>query len=84
MGMLYIKTQDFLMFDDACTNGNNGITLFGLMSHDVGPKVFDREINRRPVLLVSPPELPNASLLLDELIKDMNTFAVEGMHVTVL
>ncbi len=75
------------MFDDAfttCKNGTNGITLFGLMSHDVGPEVFAREINRRPVMLVSPPEPPNTSFLLDELIKDMNTLAVEGMTVTVL
>ena len=31
------------MFDDAfttCTNGFNGITLFGLMSHDAGPEVL--------------------------------------------
>ena len=37
------------MFDVAfttCTNGTNGITLFGLMSHDVGPEVFAHEINR--------------------------------------
>ena len=75
------------MFDDAftaCTNGTNGITLFGLISHDVGPEIFAREINRRHVMLVSPPEPPNTSLLLDELIKDMNTLAAEGMHVTVL
>ena len=75
------------MFDNAftaCTNGTNGITLFGLMFHDAGPEVFVREINRRGVLLVSPPEPPNTSLLLDELIKDMNTLAVEGMHVTVM
>ncbi len=70
------------MFDDAftaCTNGTNGITIFGLMSPDVDPEVFAREINRRLVMLVSPPEPPNTSLL-----KDMNTLAVEGMHVTVL
>ena len=75
------------MFDDAfttCTNGTNGITLFGLMFHDVGLEVFAREINRRFVMLVSPPEPPNTSLLLDELIKDINILAVEGTHVTVL
>ena len=72
------------MFDNSftsCTNGTNGVTLFGLMSHDVGPEVFAREINRRQVMLVSPPEPPSTSLLLDELIKDLNTLAVEGMHV---
>ena len=75
------------MFDDAfttCTNGTNGIIIFGLMSHDVGPEVFAREINRRHVMLVSPPESPNTSLLLDELINDMNALAVVGMTVTVL
>jgi len=36
------------------------------------------------VLLVSPPEPLNPSLLLDELIKDMNTLAVEFMIVPVL
>jgi hypothetical protein len=75
------------MFDDAfttCTNGTNGITLFGLVSHDAGPEVFAREINRRPVMLVSPPEPPITSLLLEELIKNINTLVVEGMHVTVL
>ncbi len=75
------------MCDDAftaCTNGTNKITLFGLVSHDVGAEVFAREINRRPVMLVSPPEPPSTSLLLDELIKDMNTLAVEGMTITVL
>ncbi len=35
-------------------------------------------------MLVSPLGPPNTSLLLDELIKDMNTLAVEGKHVTVL
>ena len=41
------------MFDDAfitCTNVTYGITLFGLMSHDVGPELFAREINRRHVM----------------------------------
>jgi hypothetical protein len=50
------------MFDYAftsCTNGTNGINLFGLMSHDVGPELFALEINRRLVILVSPPEPPN-------------------------
>jgi hypothetical protein len=75
------------MFDDVfttCTNGTNGITLFDLMSHDVGPEVFVREINRWLVMLVSQPEPPNTSLLLDELIRDMNKLAVEGMPLTVL
>ena len=75
------------MFDDAfttCTNGNNEITLFGLMSHDVGPEVFAREINSRHVMLARPPEPPNTSLLLDELIKAVNTLAVEGIPLTVL
>jgi len=35
-------------------------------------------------MLVNPPEPLNTSLVLDELIKDMNTLAVVGMHVTVL
>ena len=55
------------------------------MSHNVGPELFAREVNRRPATLVSPPGPPNiTSFLLDELIKDMDTLAVEGMHVTVL
>jgi hypothetical protein len=57
----------FSLFDDAfttCTNGTNGITLFGLLSHDVGPEVFAREISRRLVMLVSPPEPPNNTSLL--------------------
>jgi hypothetical protein len=77
----------FSMFDDAftsCMNGTNGITLFGLMSHDVGPELFAREINRRLVMLLSPPEPPNTSLLLDEMTNDMNTLAVEGMTLTAL
>jgi len=85
--VLHENSGLFSMFDDAftpCTNGTNGITLFGLMSHDVGPEVFPRGINRRPVMLVSPPEPPNTSLLLHELIKDINKLAVESMHVTVL
>jgi hypothetical protein len=53
------------------------------MSHDVCLDLFSREINRRPVMLVSPPEPSNTSLILDELIKDMNTLAVEGMTVVV-
>ncbi len=74
------------MFDDAftaCTNGTNGTTLFGIMSHDVGPDMFSREINRRPVTLVNLPEPSNTSLLLDELIKDMHILAEEGMTVTI-
>ena len=86
-GVLHENSGLFSMFDDtftACTNNTNGITLFGLMSHYVGPEAFAREINRRPVTLVSLPEPSNTSLLLDELVKDMNTLAVEGMPVTVL
>jgi hypothetical protein len=84
--VLHADSGLFSMFDDAfiaCTNGSNGITLFGLMSHDVGPELFAREINRRPVMLVSPPEPPNTSLLLDELMNDMNILAKEGMQVTI-
>ncbi len=68
----------FSMFDDAftaCTNGSNGVSSFGLMSHDVGPELFARKINRRPMMLVSPPEPPYTSLIFYELIKDMNTLA---------
>ena len=60
------NSGSFYMFDDtftSCTNGTNRITLFGLMSHDFGPEVFDREINRWPVMLVRPPEPPNTSLV---------------------
>ena len=84
-----MRTHDYFlaMFDDVfttCTNRTNGITSFDLISHDVGPQVFAREINRRHVMLVSLPEPPNMSLLLDKLVKDMNTLAVEFMPVTVL
>jgi len=71
------------MFDDAftaCTNGTNGITIFGLMSPDVDPEVFAREINRRLVMLVCPPEPPNTSLLLDELIKDIYEHTCGGRY----
>jgi len=74
----------FSMFDDAftsCTNNTNGITLFGLMSHDVGHEVFARENNRRLVMLVSPPEPPNTSLLIDELIKDRELYPVRPSGV---
>jgi len=56
------------MFDDAFTSCTNGTN----------------GINRRHVMLGSPPEPPNTSLLLDELIKDMNTLAVKSIIVTVL
>ena len=49
-GVLHENSGLFSMFDDAfssCTNGTDGIVVFGLMSHDVGPEVFAREINRR-------------------------------------
>jgi hypothetical protein len=85
--VLHEKSRSFSMFDDAfitSTNGTNGITLFGLMSHDVGTEIFNREINRRHVMMVSPTKPPNTLLLLDELIKDMNTLAEVGMAVTVL
>jgi len=77
----------FSKFADAftsCAHDNNGITIFGLMSHDVGREVFAREMNRRPMMFVRPPELSNTSLLLDELIKDKNTLAVEVLTVAVL
>jgi len=85
--VLHENSELHSMFDVAFTsftNVTNGITLFYLMSHDVSPELFAREVNWRPLVLVSPPEPPNTSLLLDELIKDMNTLVVEGMNVTVL
>jgi len=59
----------FSCFDDGfttCANRTNGIIMFGLMSHDVGPMHFARDMNGRPLILVSPHEPPNSSLLLDE------------------
>ena len=47
-------------------------------------EIFARKINRQHVMMVSPPEPPSTSLLLDELIKDNNTLAVESIIVTVL
>ncbi len=76
----------FFMFGDAfttCTNVSNGIPLFGLISDDAGPELFAHEINRRPVMLVSPPEPPNTYLILYELIKNMNTLAMDGIIVTI-
>jgi len=48
----------FSCFDDgftACASGTNGITIFGLTSHDVGPMHFARDMNTRPLILFSPP-----------------------------
>jgi hypothetical protein len=56
----------FSMFDvvfTTCTNGSNGKTVFGIVSHDVGRELFTRDINWRHVMLVSPLEPPNTSLL---------------------
>ena len=75
----------YSLFDDGfttCSNGTNGITLLGLMSHDVGPEMLSREINRRTVMLISPPEPSNTTLLLDELIEDINMLAKDGIKVT--
>ena len=58
----------YSLFDDGfttCSNGTNGITLLGLMSHDVGPDMLSRKINRRTVMLISPPEPSNTTLLLE-------------------
>ena len=44
--VLHENSGLFSMFDDAftaCTNGTNGITLFGLLPHDVGPEVCPRD-----------------------------------------
>ncbi len=73
------------LFDDGfttCSRRTNSITLLGLMSHDVGPKILSREINMRNVTLISPPEPSNTTLLLDELIDDINTLAKDGIKVT--
>jgi hypothetical protein len=48
-----------------CANGTKGITIFGLMSHDVGPMHFARDMNIRPLILVSPHEPPSSSLLME-------------------
>ncbi len=35
----------YSLFDDeftTCSNGTNGLTLLGLMSHDVGPEMLSR------------------------------------------
>ncbi len=64
----------YYLFDDGfttCSNATNGITLLDLMSHDVGPDKLSREINMRTVMLISPAEPSNTTLLLDELIDDI-------------
>jgi hypothetical protein len=75
----------FSCLDDGftpCANGTNGITIFGLMSHDVGPMHFARDMDRRPLILVSPPEPLNTSLLLEELTENIHKMADIGMQVT--
>ena len=65
-----------------CSNGTYGITLLGLMSHDVGPEMLSRETNMRTVMLISPSEPSNTTLLLDELIDDIDKLAKDGIKVT--
>ncbi len=80
--VLQKKSGLYSLFDDGFTtfsNGTNGITLLGLMSHVVGPEMFSGEINRRIVMLISPPEPSNTTLLLDELIDDINMLAKDGI-----
>ncbi len=75
----------YSFFDDeftACSKGTNGITLLGRMSHDVGPEMLSREMNMRIVMLISPPEPSNTTLLLDELIDAINKLAKDGVKVT--
>jgi len=75
----------YSLFDDGFTtssNGTNGITLLGLMTHDVGPEMLSREINMRTVMLTSSPEPSNTTLLLDELIDDINKLAKDRIKVT--
>ncbi len=75
----------YSLFDDGfttCSNGTNGITLLGLMSHDVGPEMLSREIIRRTVMLINPPESSNTTLLLDMSIDDINKLAKDGIKVT--
>ncbi len=74
----------YSLFDErftTCSNGTNGITLLGLMSHDVGPDMLSRGTNRRTVMLISPPEPSNTTLLLDELIEDINMLAKDSIKV---
>lgn len=71
-------------FDDGftmCTNGTNGITLFGVQSHDVAATYIGKEINRRPFMVVGPPEPSNTSLLLDEFVKEANSLMTSGVTV---
>ncbi len=75
----------YSLFDDGfttCSNGTNDITLLGLMSHDVGPEMLSREMNKRTAMLISPPEPSNTTLLLDELINDINKLAKDSIKVT--
>jgi len=65
-----------------CSNGTNGITLLGLMSQDVSPEMVSCEINKRNVMLISPPEPSNTTLLLDESIDDINKIAKDGRKIT--
>lgn len=71
-------------FDDGftmCTNGTNGITLFGIQSLDVPASISGKKMNRRPFLVVGPPEPKNTSLLLEEFVEDANTLCTEGITV---
>jgi hypothetical protein len=75
----------YSLFDDGfttCLNGTNGKTLFGLMSHDVGPEMLSREIDKRTMMSIRPPEPSNTTLLLDELIQDIYKLAKDGIKVT--
>ena len=48
----------------------------------VGPEMLSREINMRNVMLISPPEPSNTTLLLGELIDDIAKLAKDGIKVT--
>ena len=51
------------------------------MTHDVGPMHFVKDINGQPLLRVIPPEPSNSSLLLEELIEDINIMVDVGIQV---
>ena len=74
----------FSIYDDAftmCTNGTNGMTLFGIETFDLPYSHASREMNRRVFMIVTPPEPPNTSLILGEAIKEMNELAENGITV---
>lgn len=76
-GLFHIYNDGFTM----SINGTNGMTLFGIETLDVPYSHSSKEMNRRPFMLVTPPEPPNTSLILGEAISEINELAERGVMV---